>query len=94
MLANLSNETESEFSISVDLHIAGIVTWLFVTEFAKTDLMGTNTETYFLSVDESHTHASSRDQVLENIWPGILAFFRGYKTTRVHFMASVAPEGH
>ena len=34
---------------------------LYVTEFAKTDLMGTNTEIHFLPVDESHTHAVSRD---------------------------------
>ena len=34
---------------------------LFVTEFAKTDLMGTNTKIHFLPVDESHTHALSRD---------------------------------
>ena len=32
-----------------------------VTEFTKTDLMGTNAEINFLSVDESHTHALSRD---------------------------------
>ena len=32
-----------------------------MTEFAKTDLMGTNTEIHFLPVDESHTHALSRD---------------------------------
>ena len=31
-----------------------------VTEFAKTNLMGTNTEIHFLPVDESHTHALSR----------------------------------
>jgi len=29
----------------------------YVTEFAKTDLMGTNTEIQFLPVDESHAHA-------------------------------------
>ena len=34
---------------------------IYVTEFAKTDLMGTNTEIHFLPVDESHTHALSRD---------------------------------
>ena len=72
----------------------------FVTEFAKTDLMGTNTEIHFLPLDKSHTHALSRDtmyQALETRWPGLLfqaAFFRRYKTTRVHFMACVAPEGH
>ena len=31
------------------------------TEFAKTDLMGTNSEIHFLPVDESHTHVLSRD---------------------------------
>ena len=34
---------------------------VYVTEFAKTDLMGTNTEIHFLPVDESHTHVLSRD---------------------------------
>ena len=43
--ANLSQHSNSEY----------------VTEFAKTDLMGTNTEIHFLPVDESHTHALSRD---------------------------------
>ena len=32
-----------------------------MTEFAKTDLMGANTEIHFLPVDESHTYALSRD---------------------------------
>ena len=32
-----------------------------MTEFAKTGLMGTNTEIQFLPVGESHTHALSRD---------------------------------
>ena len=31
-----------------------------MTEFAKTDLMGTSTEIHFLPVDESYTHALSR----------------------------------
>ena len=31
--------------------------YIYVTEFVKTDLMGTNTEIHFLPVDESHTHA-------------------------------------
>ena len=45
-----------------------------MNEFAKTDLMGTNTEIHFLPVDESHTHALSRDrhQALETRWPGLL----------------------
>ena len=61
-----------------------------MSEFAKADLMGTNTEIHFLPVDESH-------KALETRWPGLLfqaAFFRRCKTTRVHFMACVAPEGH
>ena len=33
----------------------------YVIGFAKTDLMGTYTEIHFLSVDESHTHALSKD---------------------------------
>ena len=33
----------------------------YVTDFAKTDLMGSNTEIHFLPVGESHTHALSRD---------------------------------
>ena len=37
------------------------VRFLFVTEFVKTDFMGTNIEIHFLPVDESHTHALSRD---------------------------------
>ena len=32
-----------------------------MTGFAKTNLMGTNTQIHFLSVDESHTHALSKD---------------------------------
>ena len=68
-----------------------------VTVFWKTDLMITNTEIHFLPVDECHTHALSRDHALETRWPGLLlltAFLRHYKTTRVHSMACVAPEGH
>ena len=34
---------------------------VYVIEFVKTDLMGANTEIHFLPVDESHTHALSRD---------------------------------
>ena len=70
-----------------------------MTEFAKTDLMDTNTEIHFLSVDETKSHSCTiqRHQALETRWPGLLfqaAFFRRCKTTRVHFMACVAPEGH
>ena len=32
-----------------------------MTELAKTDLMDTHSENHFLPVDESHTHALSRD---------------------------------
>ena len=32
-----------------------------MTGFAKTGLMGTNTEIHFLSVDKSHTHAPFKD---------------------------------
>ena len=37
------------------------VTLLYVTVFWKTDHVVTNTEIHFLPVDESHTHALSRD---------------------------------
>ena len=47
----------------------------YVTEFAKTDLMGTNTETHFLPVDESHTHALSRDTKQLRLG-GQVCFFR------------------
>ena len=40
---------------------ANLNTFKFVSVFAKADLMGTNTETHFLPVDESHTNALSRD---------------------------------
>ena len=66
---------------------------IYVTEFAKTDLMGTNTEIHFLPVDESHTHALSRNTKHLRL-DGQVCFFRCCKTTRVHFMACVAPEGH
>ena len=46
-----------------------------VTEFAKTDLMGTNTEIHFLPVDESHTHALSRDTKRLRL-DGQVCFFR------------------
>ena len=46
-----------------------------VTEFAKTDLMGTNTEIHFLPVDESHTHALSRDTKHLRL-DGQVCFFR------------------
>ena len=46
-----------------------------MTEFAKTDLMGTNTEIHFLPVDESHTHALSRDTKHLSL-DGQICFFR------------------
>ena len=71
---------------------------VYVTEFAKTDLMGTNAEIHFLPVDESHTHALSRDTKYLRLDGQVCffqaAFFRHYKTTRVHFMVCVAPDGH
>ena len=48
---------------------------IYVTEFAKTDLMGTNTEIHFLPVDESHTHALSRDTKHLRL-DGQVCFFR------------------
>ena len=51
------------------------LTTLYVTEFAKTDLMGTNTEIHFLPVDESHTHALSRDTKQLRL-DGQVCFFR------------------
>ena len=38
-----------------------MVAHTYVIVFWKTDLMVTNTEIYFLPVDECHTHALSRD---------------------------------
>ena len=46
-----------------------------MTEFAKTDLMGTNTEIHFLPVDESHTHALSRNNKHLRL-DGQVCFFR------------------
>ena len=48
---------------------------IYVTEFAKTYLMGTNTEIHFLPVDESHTHALSRD-IKHLRLDGQVCFFR------------------
>ena len=70
----------------------------YVTEFAKTDLMGTHAEIHFLPVDKSHTHALSRDTKYLRLDGQVrffqAAFFRRCKTTRVHFVACVAPEVH
>ena len=46
-----------------------------MTEFAKTDLMGTNSEIHFLPVDESHTHALSRNTKHLRL-DGQVCFFR------------------
>ena len=46
-----------------------------MTEFAKTGLMGTNTEIHFLPVDESHTHALFRDTKHLRL-DGQVCFFR------------------
>ena len=65
-----------------------------MTVFAETDLMGTNTEIHFLPVDESYTHALSRDTKHLRL-DGQVCFFRqSCKAIRVHFIACVAPEGH
>ena len=58
------------------------------TVFWKTDLMVTNIETILLPVDESHTHALSRDTKhlrLDGhaVLPFQTAFFQCCKTTRV-----------
>ena len=47
----------------------------FVTEFVKTDFMGTNTEIHLVPVDENHTHALSRD-TKHLIIDGQVCFFR------------------
>ena len=49
--------------------------FIYATEFAKTDLMGTNTEIHFLPVDESHTHALSRNTKHLRL-DGQVCFFR------------------
>ena len=46
-----------------------------MTEFAKTDLMGTNTEIHFLPVDENHTNALSRDTMHFRL-DGLVCFFK------------------
>ena len=54
---------------------------------------------YCLPVDESYVHALSRDikHLRLDGHAGLLqwaTFFQRCKTTRMHFMAHVAPEGH
>ena len=58
----------------------------YVTEFAKTNLMGTNTEIHFLPVDESHTHALPRDTKHLRL-DGQVCFFRRL------FFDAVKPRG-
>ena len=59
---------------------------IYVTEFAKTDLMSTNTEIHFLRVDKSNTHALSRDTKHLRLDGQVCFFRRLFQTTRVHFM--------
>ena len=44
--------------------------------------MSTNTEIHFLPVDESHTHAPSRDtstkHIIETRWPSLLLQVHGF----------------
>ena len=58
-----------------------------MTEFAKTDLMGTNTEISFFPVDESHTHALSRNTKHLRL-DGQVCFFRWL------FSDTVKPRGY
>ena len=50
--------------------------YIYVTVFWKTDHVVTNTEIRFLPVDESHTHALSRDITHLNL-DGQVCFFAG-----------------
>ena len=74
------------------------MSYVYATEFAKTYLMDTNTEIHFLPADKSHTHALTRDTKhlrLDGTGPLFqAAFLQRCKTTRVNFMACVAPKGH
>ena len=66
----------------------------YVTEFAKTDLMGTNTEIHFLPVDESHTHALSRDTKHLRL-DGQVCFVRWLFSDAVKPRGCISwPEGH
>jgi len=56
-------------------HVIFMIAEIYVIEFAKTDLMGTNTEIHFLPVDERHTHALSRDTKHLRL-DGQVCFFR------------------
>ena len=68
--------------IKLQLHLS-----IYVTEFANTDLMGTNTEIQFLPVDESHSHALSRDTKHLRL-DGQVCFFRWL------FYDDVKPRGY
>ena len=62
-----------------------------MTLFWKTDCIDTNTEIYFLPVDESHTHALFRDTKHLRLDGRVCfyrrLFFRRCQTTRVPFLA-------
>ena len=60
--------------VVMHVHIC-IYLHVYVTEFVKTDLMGTNTEIHFLPVDERHTHALSRNTKHLRL-DGQVCFFR------------------
>ena len=66
-----------------------------MTGFAKTDLIVTSTEIHLLSVDESHTHALSKDTKHLRLdgHTGLLLQVT-LSNHEGHFIASVAPEGH
>ena len=60
----------------------------------KTDRIDTITEIHFLLVDKVHY---SETPSTKTRCPGLLlqaAFLQRCQTTRAHFMASMAPEGH
>ena len=56
-----------------------------VTEFAKTDLMSTNTEIHFSCRRKSHSCTIQRHQALETRWPGLLF--------QADFSDAVKPQG-
>ena len=58
-----------------------------MTEFAKVDLMGTNTEIHFFPVDKSHTHALFKDTKLLRL-DSQVCFFRWL------FSDAVKPRGY
>ena len=55
--------------------------------------MVTNTEIHYLPVDKSHTYALSRNTNHLRLDGQVSAFFRR-QTTRVYFIAGVAPGRH